>query len=152
MDTSYTCRDSLSMYGLFYHVNISLMRGHRVDVASGQDILVIICNMSLLKWTINENMAKKRLNFLYNPSKQIKKQLTNWLWIISFISGWVLSCVFSDEGTLSIYGHGCLDAGVSVDYCTVMQHYDFIFDFTQLGILFSYNFSSSGCILYLYKF
>ena len=49
--------------------------------------------------------------------------------------------MFSDEGTLSIYGHVCLDAEMSVeegDHCTVMQHYDFIFDFTQLGILFSY--------------
>ena len=35
-----------------------------MDVASGQDILVIIYNMSLLKWTINENMAKKHEIFL----------------------------------------------------------------------------------------
>ena len=31
------CRDTISMYELFYHVNVPLMRGHLVDADSGQD-------------------------------------------------------------------------------------------------------------------
>ena len=41
-------RDTFSMYGLFYHVNVPLMRGHLVNAGSGQDILFF----SLLRWTV----------------------------------------------------------------------------------------------------
>ena len=36
------CRDTISMYGLLYHVNVPLMSGHLLDADSGQDILVFI--------------------------------------------------------------------------------------------------------------
>ena len=36
------CLDTISMYELFYHVNVPLMRGHLVDTDSRQDILVFI--------------------------------------------------------------------------------------------------------------
>ena len=35
-------QDTFSMYGLFYHVNVPLMRGHLVNADSGQDILVSV--------------------------------------------------------------------------------------------------------------
>jgi len=47
------CRDSLSIHERFCHVNVPLLRGHPMDAAIGQDILV----MSLLKQTVSENMA-----------------------------------------------------------------------------------------------
>ena len=34
------CRDTFSMYALFYHVNVLLMKGHLVNADSGQGILV----------------------------------------------------------------------------------------------------------------
>ena len=47
---------------MFCHVNVPLMRGHSVDADRGQDILFI---MSLLKWTISENIAKITKYFDY---------------------------------------------------------------------------------------
>ena len=32
------CRDTFSMYGLIYHANVHLMRGHLLNADSGQDI------------------------------------------------------------------------------------------------------------------
>ena len=40
VNTHFLCWDSLSMYGLFCHVNVPLMRGQ--PMASGQDIFVTI--------------------------------------------------------------------------------------------------------------
>ena len=42
-------QDTFSMYGMFYHVNVPLMRGHLVNADSGQDIFVFC---PLLKWTV----------------------------------------------------------------------------------------------------
>ena len=45
------CRDNLSMYGLFCHVNVPLMSGRGQRTA-------YVGYMSLLKRTTNENTAK----------------------------------------------------------------------------------------------
>ena len=98
------------MYGLFCHVNVPLMSGHPVDVDSGQHMLVICPpkadnkqkhgkksrNISITRWRWTGrrdpcSVAKQRLN----SNKQILPNLPNWVWIISFISGWVLSSLFS---------------------------------------------------------
>ena len=102
------CQDSLSMYGLFCHVNVPVMSVHPVDADS-------ICwlyappkadnkrkhgkksrNILITRWRRTGRrdpccVAKQRLN----SNKQILPNLPNWVWIISFISGSVLSSLFS---------------------------------------------------------
>ena len=74
------CRDTFSMYGLFYHVNIPLMRGHLVNVDSGQDILVYVPS----KADSNNYFHDFFLKIFYFPNSSVcsgKNNVISWIWI-----------------------------------------------------------------------
>ena len=106
------CRDTISMYELFYHVNVPLMKGHLVDATADN----IFWFSFLLRRTSSINFKKQSVEIFYlqnggrqsNKSppfqltkhKQILPNLPNRVWIKKILAGYCVACfsVSPDNG------------------------------------------------------